>query len=463
MRLLLRRLDVSRSAPLRIQNELEAINSGYIDFSHGQLLEAHVPFPADISELPNQLSAPLELTSIPTNSEVSGKSLSRLELPAPWTSSKTSTQTPSHVELPPIPTSFELSGGALSQLRYRNVSVNSGLLSHASPRLEVPAVTTSRMPFNTNSLPMASIAEPIVELGIVEQQSQVQCKAWEFDWSAFHSPSQEAAVSDQHLQVVPDLPRLNGSMSDLPELIELGTSKQQIQSPHRIRDFEWSAFQSSFQEAAVPIPHAARNLPGLNGIVSAQFDAPRATMYTDTGSHEPTNLASEYIRPTLTTRVQQRQSSVITFHCDRLLSCARGCSCVCHSKQSYKSPGMLGKLVGSIFVGYTGLPMLTAKCDLDTCINQVPHSIRVSYTFPAWVVMKTLDFFAKSSSVSGPCFGLSVRNRVSEAFGMNILTASRHGDISTLIKLLEKRKVSISDIGLNGASPFAVRMQSSNL
>ena len=258
----------------------------------------------------------------------------------------------------------------------------------------------------------------------------------------------------------------------LPRSVELGTSEpaptetdtiertplelENEELQPRVTDTVWrmdqTFSQSAILELAVPNPSPMSNHLGTT---SRRVDAPEAIPGSALG--QSSNLTTERFRTFSTNPVQRRRLPVVTFYCERFTSCGGYCSCICHSKYHYKSPNMLKRMIGSLFIGYTCLPMLARKCNLDSCMNRQSCSIRVSYTFPTWLVMKALELIAVSSSMTGPSFGLSLRNRIDLGAGANIISSAINGDITMMVKLLEKHKAALTDIdSMVGQSPFYV-------
>ena len=240
------------------------------------------------------------------------------------------------------------------------------------------------------------------------------------------------------------------SISSLAEAI-VETRQDQSQAPHGIQEPNRHSSQRSAQELAGP------DLLVCNRSTSRRFDAPEAVLYTEMEGQQLIEPNSEPNETGLTSYVCERRPLVVTFYCKKAISCEGYCSCVCHASRRYKSPGLLNSLIGSLFIGYSGFPILSKKCDLATCADQTSRSVRASYTFPAWFVMKTLDFVAKSSSTSGLCFNLRLRNKISQGAGTNIISLARNGAIPTIRKLLEKGQASLTDTDSLGFSPFCVR------
>ena len=201
--------------------------------------------------------------------------------------------------------------------------------------------------------------------------------------------------------------------------------------------------QNSPRDQAFSYPSPRQDPSGHNLSSPSRYGAPEAI------------LASARTESGLNNRNTQRQP-VYSFYCGRFTSCQNSCACMCHSKSRYQSRGLLSKMMGSLLVGYTGLPISTSKCNLVTCKNHVSRAIRVLYTFPAWFVMKRLEVTFGDSS-GRPSFGLSLRNRLDLSTGMNMLTSAINGDTAGIIHLLEEHKGSPLDVDIYmGQSAFAV-------
>ncbi|KAI9750457.1 MAG: hypothetical protein M4579_006462, partial [Chaenotheca gracillima] len=72
------------------------------------------------------------------------------------------------------------------------------------------------------------------------------------------------------------------------------------------------------------------------------------------------------------------------------VACRPGCSCSCHSQQKTSSPGMLSRVLGQLFVGYSGVPYLSPKCDQETCGKSRASNISMEYWFPIWFLSSTI-------------------------------------------------------------------------
>ena len=247
-------------------------------------------------------------------------------------------------------------------------------------------------------------------------------------------------------------------MIPLVESIDLGSRSYSMRTRRTARRTNPTAYPSLTPEMNNPGLHSSSDFPEFASSLPGQSDTSATIPSSEMRVRQLATTHSEsraWTTSPLMNRAQPRQSSVVTFYCRKPIRCENHCRCVCHSKYHYKSPGLVQKLLGSLFIGYTGLPILAARCNLDTCVNQISRSIRATYSFPTWFVSKSLDVIVQSSSTL--YFGLNVRNRILLGSGMNILSLCSRGDTRGVMKLLEKHEASLNDIELtHGTSALYV-------
>jgi len=68
-------------------------------------------------------------------------------------------------------------------------------------------------------------------------------------------------------------------------------------------------------------------------------------------------------------------------------SCRPICSCVCHRESRIKSPKWTESIIGTLFLGYSGVPTIgvfSAKCTEVACRRNKSAIINVQYRFPPW-------------------------------------------------------------------------------
>ena len=72
--------------------------------------------------------------------------------------------------------------------------------------------------------------------------------------------------------------------------------------------------------------------------------------------------------------------------------CDRICPCRCHHVERFTSPASLTPIIGRLFVGYTGLPLLNRRsCDRISCQrgNRQIH-VQIAYLFPIWFFLRLI-------------------------------------------------------------------------
>jgi hypothetical protein len=92
--------------------------------------------------------------------------------------------------------------------------------------------------------------------------------------------------------------------------------------------------------------------------------------------------------------------------------CKSWCSCCCHGQQSVKFPRAVRNILGSLFVGYSGIPILTRACNEKSCQKRSSPSLNVSYYFPTWFLSRVLNVTATFTSFKGPQVQLNMPRMV---------------------------------------------------
>ncbi|KAL9115573.1 MAG: hypothetical protein Q9187_007273 [Circinaria calcarea] len=119
-------------------------------------------------------------------------------------------------------------------------------------------------------------------------------------------------------------------------------------------------------------------------------------------------------------------------------TCTPDCTCCCHQRSTWRSPPVLKDFLGLLFVGYTGLPLLSPKCDKQTCPQKSGPVIHIKYYFPGWFMTRALEMIAYISRPDG----LNQSLRVSQIVWIDakIFRLCRAGDVKGLKSLLALRE-----------------------
>ena len=125
-------------------------------------------------------------------------------------------------------------------------------------------------------------------------------------------------------------------------------------------------------------------------------------------------------------------------------ACNRWCSCVCHHKRHIQTPQLLQNLIGSLFIGYSGLPMLTKPCDQYACHQRAQPTSSVTYYFPSWFLARTLSILFSSTPLAGPVVSLKCQRTVPR--DADIFKIARAGNVDKMRDLFEKGLASPHDV-----------------
>ncbi|KAK2882614.1 hypothetical protein FQN49_000186 [Arthroderma sp. PD_2] len=94
------------------------------------------------------------------------------------------------------------------------------------------------------------------------------------------------------------------------------------------------------------------------------------------------------------------------------LRCAPSCTCACHTQQKTASPGLLNRLFGQMFIGYSGIPYLSPSCDVNTCTKYRASKISMEYWFPMGFTSTILRMQAGYQANTGLLFQLQTLRSV---------------------------------------------------
>ena len=132
------------------------------------------------------------------------------------------------------------------------------------------------------------------------------------------------------------------------------------------------------------------------------------------------------------TRQEEGAPQTIRVVTSQSLPCRSWCPCSCHAKRKVKlaSPGLVEGLFGRIFIGFSGLPVLTGSCDFRGCRDRRSASTTVEYWFPSWFISTNLKAVLTNMPMTGPEFLLSTTRRVADD-SLSISFAMK-GDITGL-------------------------------
>ena len=62
--------------------------------------------------------------------------------------------------------------------------------------------------------------------------------------------------------------------------------------------------------------------------------------------------------------------------------CQSGFPCLCHTYKRSSTPAIADRLLGQLFVGYAGLPVVSRKCNIEACRKAQTPNVNLEYWFP---------------------------------------------------------------------------------
>lgn len=127
----------------------------------------------------------------------------------------------------------------------------------------------------------------------------------------------------------------------------------------------------------------------------------------------------------------------------RRRSCHSACSCSCHRTQRLVSPGTLERLVGSLFMGYTGIPSPFRRCDVYDCRQRSLTHVKLTYRFPAWFWNRAIHVAFLGG---GPSPELVLRFPCVRPFESDWGTFVRAGAVEDLKYLIDRKQASLHDV-----------------
>lgn len=145
------------------------------------------------------------------------------------------------------------------------------------------------------------------------------------------------------------------------------------------------------------------------------------------------------------------------------ISCEPCCICICHKERRMRTPQALDSLIGTLFVGYSGLPMFMHKCSQPSCHSRSRPLAHVDYVFPQWFLARMVSFVV-AMNASGPMATLEIPRTVPA--DAELFTFAKLGNTEGLIDLFRSGRASPNDMHYQSgvtALHFAVAFQHFNV
>jgi hypothetical protein len=135
--------------------------------------------------------------------------------------------------------------------------------------------------------------------------------------------------------------------------------------------------------------------------------------------------------------------------------CDGWCSCICHKPSYIRTPQSIDFILGSLFMGYSGLPARNRPCNERTCRKQSIPTVKVTYHFPHWLLARMIHFVLTLSYMKGPGVPLSMPRVIPD--NAPVLTFAVQGNLDGIKSLFSKGIASPYDVALsNGRTALHV-------
>lgn len=135
--------------------------------------------------------------------------------------------------------------------------------------------------------------------------------------------------------------------------------------------------------------------------------------------------------------------------------CDARCGCRCHKHTRAQSPQLLQSVIGTMFMGYAGLPILTPSCNNRVCQRSSEGFLQVNYYFPQWFLARILSLVVRFQDAQAPEISLRLLN-VRSSYE-SIFQYAFNGDADSIKFCLANGKGSVLDVtDDSGHSPLHV-------
>ena len=115
-------------------------------------------------------------------------------------------------------------------------------------------------------------------------------------------------------------------------------------------------------------------------------------------------------------KAESTSSGSVGIRVTQYTACRPGCPCACHLQRRSVTPGFVDRVIGQMFVGYSGLPLLNRTCDTTSCEKSQGPSVSFEYWFPlGFLWSQILRLQMSYQPVIGPQFQLSSLRRVPDS------------------------------------------------
>lgn len=163
------------------------------------------------------------------------------------------------------------------------------------------------------------------------------------------------------------------------------------------------------------------------------------------------------LSPASASRIRSNSTSVRVRLRQAHSTCQTGCSCSCHAESNAKTPSFMERMLGQVFIGYSGIPLLSNKCDSGECAQKQIPTANMEYWFPlGFCWSQIVRFHLAYDANTGPSLQLSTFRQVSDS--SQCVSFALNGNIDGLKGLFQRGLASPRDISTTrGYSLLRVR------
>lgn len=181
-------------------------------------------------------------------------------------------------------------------------------------------------------------------------------------------------------------------------------------------------------------------------LIRAQSEQLQARQYTQIGSsYTAPDRRSDRMSDRMSLPASpQPQDGISVRVRPRIATCRLGCSCSCHKEQSSTTPAFLNGILGRLFVGYSGLPILSPNCDSKGCWKSQTKQVSVEYWFPTNIWSTIVRVQMGSGFIGGPSLQLDTLRRIPDA--SQCVDFAQNGNIRGLQHLFKHGLASPRDV-----------------
>ena len=151
-----------------------------------------------------------------------------------------------------------------------------------------------------------------------------------------------------------------------------------------------------------------------------------------------------------------RYTSFVSFSMTRSRKCLNGCVCPCHKRRRFMTPELVKNIIGALFIGYTGRPMLE-DCSEKNCQDHSARLLELTYYFPIWIVSRVIFLIIGIPHTGSPTFGLVVRKVIpfsSEPYFFQMASSGNTEGIKSLFESCQADANDLSDTGNTALNVF---------